>query len=311
MKNCCSATNKSKKCFRKTDKKVFTLPRRFSKKKCLMNKIKGFTMRSSCAPYKNCKKLKGGARNYGARTISSNTIPAPITPDMSTILQHNIEETEVGGLINAFMRSYVEIPITGDRSVSPNTFHDMANDLINIIGDIYETSFIINREVFMDVTPYYLINGLLKLTRSPRQLENTLAMIPTVRRGDFIHELNRIRNEMITRLASTGYPIETLRGPPIYLNIEPDYYDINTSAMEPARLSPINTEYDTSASFIDIEDNDNNTFSSSSSSDDSYDFDEDSVLSDIPQDTSIHELDEEPNDQLNLFNNECEGMCGV
>lgn len=52
IKNCCKTTKKAKKCRRK-DGKTFKLPRRFSKKKC-MKKIKGFTMRSSCAPYKYC-----------------------------------------------------------------------------------------------------------------------------------------------------------------------------------------------------------------------------------------------------------------
>lgn len=63
MKNCCRSNNKDKICIRKSDKKTFKLPRRFSKKKC--KNPKGFTMRSSCAPYKNCfikkkntKKLK-------------------------------------------------------------------------------------------------------------------------------------------------------------------------------------------------------------------------------------------------------------
>ena len=52
---CCklneSTEKKLKRCRRK-DGKIFDLPRRFSKKKC--RKPKGFTMRSSCAPYKNC-----------------------------------------------------------------------------------------------------------------------------------------------------------------------------------------------------------------------------------------------------------------
>ena len=54
MRDCCKTKKKSKKCKRR-DKKVFSLPRRFTKKRCL-KKIKGFTMRSSCAPYKYCKK---------------------------------------------------------------------------------------------------------------------------------------------------------------------------------------------------------------------------------------------------------------
>lgn len=57
VKDCCKckSTNKNKKCLRKSDGKVFSLPRKFSKKKCLAKKPKGFTMRASCAPYKNCK----------------------------------------------------------------------------------------------------------------------------------------------------------------------------------------------------------------------------------------------------------------
>ena len=59
MKDCCKHGKKDKACYRKKDKKTFKLPRKFSKNKC--KKPKGFTMRSSCAPYKGCfKKQKGG-----------------------------------------------------------------------------------------------------------------------------------------------------------------------------------------------------------------------------------------------------------
>ena len=64
MKDCCKITEKGhKKCIRNSDKKVFNLPRRFSKKRCTRKKIRGFTMRSSCAPYNDCNKRdikKGG-----------------------------------------------------------------------------------------------------------------------------------------------------------------------------------------------------------------------------------------------------------
>lgn len=56
MVDCCKIKNSTKKCIRKEDNKIFTFPRRFSRKKCLNSKPKGFTMRASCAPYKNCKK---------------------------------------------------------------------------------------------------------------------------------------------------------------------------------------------------------------------------------------------------------------
>lgn len=61
--NCCRHTKKSKRCLRKSDKKVFELPRRFSKKQCLGN-IRGFSMKSSCAPYKDCRYKKNKTRKY-------------------------------------------------------------------------------------------------------------------------------------------------------------------------------------------------------------------------------------------------------
>ena len=63
MISCCRSTQKYKKCKRK-DNKIFSLPRRFTKKKCLTQKIKGFTMRSSCAPYKFCKKTKKQKKQF-------------------------------------------------------------------------------------------------------------------------------------------------------------------------------------------------------------------------------------------------------
>ena len=60
MKECCNIIKKTKKCFRKSDKKIFSLPRKFTKKKCIEGSVKGFTMRSSCAPFKNCMNQKGG-----------------------------------------------------------------------------------------------------------------------------------------------------------------------------------------------------------------------------------------------------------
>lgn len=55
MKNCCKHRKRDKSCKRK-DGKIFKLPRRFTRKAC--RKPRGFTMRSSCAPYKYCKKKR-------------------------------------------------------------------------------------------------------------------------------------------------------------------------------------------------------------------------------------------------------------
>lgn len=50
--------NEKVKCYRKSDKKIFTLPRKFKKKDCIKSKIKGFSMKSSCAPWLNTNKEK-------------------------------------------------------------------------------------------------------------------------------------------------------------------------------------------------------------------------------------------------------------
>jgi hypothetical protein len=54
--SCCkSKTGKTVVCVRKTDKKLFNVKtRRFSREKCIKGPVNGFTMRSSCAPWKDC-----------------------------------------------------------------------------------------------------------------------------------------------------------------------------------------------------------------------------------------------------------------
>ncbi len=64
MKTCCTSVSPAKECIRKSDSKVFKLPRRFTKNRCRKG-INGFTMRSSCAPYKDClsKKVNDNNKN--------------------------------------------------------------------------------------------------------------------------------------------------------------------------------------------------------------------------------------------------------
>ena len=75
MVNCCNHKVNDKSCIRSSDGKLFNLPRKFSRQKC--KKPKGFTMRSSCAPYKDCskrsKKQKGGKRSSKGSKRSSKT----------------------------------------------------------------------------------------------------------------------------------------------------------------------------------------------------------------------------------------------
>ena len=56
IKSCCTHNKNDKKCIRKSDKKEFTLPRKFEREICLSRDIKGFSMKSSCAPYKECSR---------------------------------------------------------------------------------------------------------------------------------------------------------------------------------------------------------------------------------------------------------------
>ena len=63
VKHCCNS-KKNKQCIRKKDKKIFKLPRKFSFEEC--RNPKGFSMKSSCAPYNNCykKKKKSTSEHY-------------------------------------------------------------------------------------------------------------------------------------------------------------------------------------------------------------------------------------------------------
>ena len=63
--DCCQSNNKTKKCIRKEDKKLFDFPRRYTRKQCTSRPIKGFTMRASCAPFKYCNSTnkKGGKKS--------------------------------------------------------------------------------------------------------------------------------------------------------------------------------------------------------------------------------------------------------
>ena len=60
MNSCCNHRSHDKSCKRK-DGKTFKLPRKFSKKQC--KQPRGFTMKSSCAPYKDCNQQRGGANS--------------------------------------------------------------------------------------------------------------------------------------------------------------------------------------------------------------------------------------------------------
>lgn len=54
IKDCCKVDSTiENKCIRQSDGKIFNLPRKYSKQKC-KNGVNGYTMKSSCAPFKDC-----------------------------------------------------------------------------------------------------------------------------------------------------------------------------------------------------------------------------------------------------------------
>ena len=71
--DCCNHMSQHKKCTRQSDKKIFTLPRRFTRKRCLSNKVRGFSMRSSCAPYKDCMSYRRRKNHTRKRKKSRKT----------------------------------------------------------------------------------------------------------------------------------------------------------------------------------------------------------------------------------------------
>ena len=75
MIDCCDYSyenyKNAKKCVRKKDKKTFKVPRKFNRDKC--NHPKGFTMRSSCAPFKYCNQTGGKSLSF-KKNINNETI---------------------------------------------------------------------------------------------------------------------------------------------------------------------------------------------------------------------------------------------
>ena len=75
--DCCKHKKSAKNCIRKSDKKMFSLPRRFTRKRCKKG-VKGFTMKASCAPYKDCK--KGGSGKSKKPSILNKIIASTKNP---------------------------------------------------------------------------------------------------------------------------------------------------------------------------------------------------------------------------------------
>ena len=97
--NCCNITKKNKICKRK-DGKIFSLPRKFTRKQC--KKQKGFSMRSSCAPFNLC----GGkiskeciAKLFPDKIIKNNKVKGIVNfkqKDKNLIIDYNIKNLSDG-----------------------------------------------------------------------------------------------------------------------------------------------------------------------------------------------------------------------
>ena len=88
--SCCKIKKNDTTCKRK-DGKLFKLPRRFTKKRCKKG-IKGFTMRSSCAPFKYCSGGGGKTNKKNRSKKSKKECIAKLYPDTNNI--------NVNGIVN-------------------------------------------------------------------------------------------------------------------------------------------------------------------------------------------------------------------
>ena len=144
VKNCCNHKKTAKKCRRK-DGKIFKLPRRFSKKKC-MGKVRGYSMKSSCAPYNHCK--KGGGivpsrfsncypGNYENPELCENTaqLPRPtprLPPDIiEDIILKALEMEDIENKI----RKIDERIINLEKDMKLKQHEDDEDELENLRGE--------------------------------------------------------------------------------------------------------------------------------------------------------------------------------
>jgi hypothetical protein len=78
-KKCCdnNIKNTDKQCIREKDNKKFKLPRKYTKDNCKEKKIKSFSKKASCAPYKYC--LKGGGSTEDMEKMAKSLTKQELT----------------------------------------------------------------------------------------------------------------------------------------------------------------------------------------------------------------------------------------
>jgi Cu-Zn family superoxide dismutase len=151
MISCCEHKNE-KSCLRTLDKKMFKLPRKFSKKDCLTKKIKGFSMKSSCAPYKYCKNYTRKNKNSILNAIcilnqNDNNVKGSIHfKNINNKLhikynisglsdgEHGFHVHEYGDLSDNCNSGCSHFNPFNETHGGPNSIHRHAGDLGNIIS---------------------------------------------------------------------------------------------------------------------------------------------------------------------------------
>lgn len=151
MISCCEHKNE-KSCLRTLDKKMFKLPRKFSKKDCLTKKIKGFSMKSSCAPYKYCKNYTRKNKNPVLNAIcilnqNDNNVKGSIHfKNINNKLhikynisglsdgEHGFHVHEYGDLSDNCNSGCSHFNPFNETHGGPNSIHRHAGDLGNIIS---------------------------------------------------------------------------------------------------------------------------------------------------------------------------------
>lgn len=209
MTNCCKVSNKAKSCTRITDKKKFSLPRRFSKKKCLSGPPKGFTMKASCAPYLRCKSQKGGKKKKTRKKKAGSRPPTPYTGpiyhsyfDLTLDGQLNIDDIPIGLAVERL----VIRPATLTGNFSPNNMSDLANQIVEALPDFSVTHDVDGELV--DTRTNYLI--MMLNTISPDSIMHTEALEDNMR-GLYLQELERVRRALLREIRNTGYPLNSIR----------------------------------------------------------------------------------------------------
>lgn len=217
MTNCCKVSNKAKSCTRITDKKKFSLPRRFSKKKCLSGPPKGFTMKASCAPYSGCKSQKGGRKKKTRRKKAGSRPPTPYNGPiyhsyyaLSLNDQLDINQTDVGMNIERL----VVYPSSQPGSFTPNAMSDLANRIVQQLPE-FTSSLEINGEM-VDTRVNYLI--MMLHTISPDSIMHTETLEPNMRTL-YLQELERVRRALLREIRNTGYPMNSI-SENLHINIE-------------------------------------------------------------------------------------------